>query len=142
MRTRRIDEEEIRRLDPEGTSFFNMNTPEDYAEAHERWNEASTPGAAPDGSIQCTVELFGAARLLTSTSEISLGAARGSHVLRSSLGRSPQRLPVFVGRVITPIGPAGGRYACNVNGLDSSARRRDEGQAGDNIVILSADAGA
>jgi molybdopterin-guanine dinucleotide biosynthesis protein A len=37
VRTRRIDEEEIRRFDPEGSSFFNMNTPDDYAEALERW---------------------------------------------------------------------------------------------------------
>ena len=36
-RTRRIDEDEIRRFDPEGSSFFNMNTPEDYAEALRRW---------------------------------------------------------------------------------------------------------
>jgi molybdopterin-guanine dinucleotide biosynthesis protein A len=37
-RTRRVDEEEIRRFDPEGGSFFNMNTPEDYAEALKRWS--------------------------------------------------------------------------------------------------------
>jgi molybdenum cofactor guanylyltransferase len=37
VRTRRIDEDEIRRFDPEGSSFFNMNTPEDYAEALKRW---------------------------------------------------------------------------------------------------------
>lgn len=39
VRTRRIDEDEIRRFDPEGLSFFNMNTPEDYAEALKRWSE-------------------------------------------------------------------------------------------------------
>jgi molybdopterin-guanine dinucleotide biosynthesis protein A len=37
VRTRRIDEDELRRFDPDGASFFNMNTPEDYAEALERW---------------------------------------------------------------------------------------------------------
>lgn len=37
VRTRRIDEDEIRQFDPEGLSFFNMNTPEDYAAALERW---------------------------------------------------------------------------------------------------------
>src|SRR5262249_32782141 len=30
VRTRRIDEEQIRRFDPQGWSFFNMNTPQDY----------------------------------------------------------------------------------------------------------------
>src|SRR5215207_1823968 len=29
--TRYVDESEIRRLDPDGQSFFNMNRPEDYA---------------------------------------------------------------------------------------------------------------
>jgi molybdenum cofactor guanylyltransferase len=37
VRTRTIEEEEIRRFDPDGASFFNMNTPEDYAAALERW---------------------------------------------------------------------------------------------------------
>jgi molybdopterin-guanine dinucleotide biosynthesis protein A len=47
VRTRRVAEEEIRSLDPEGASFFNMNTPEDYAEAQRRWDarrEARRPG--------------------------------------------------------------------------------------------------
>jgi hypothetical protein len=37
VRTRRVAEDEIRGFDPEGASFFNMNTPEDYAEARRRW---------------------------------------------------------------------------------------------------------
>jgi molybdopterin-guanine dinucleotide biosynthesis protein A len=41
VRTRRVDEEEIRRFDPDGASFFNMNTPEDYALALQRWAAAS-----------------------------------------------------------------------------------------------------
>ena len=45
VRTRRIDEEEIRRFDPDGSSFFNMNTPEDYAEAQRRWSHARRPPA-------------------------------------------------------------------------------------------------
>ena len=36
VRALRIDEEEIRRFDPDGASFFNMNGPEDYAEALKR----------------------------------------------------------------------------------------------------------
>jgi molybdenum cofactor guanylyltransferase len=38
--TRRIEEEEIRLFDPEGWSFFNMNTPAEYAEALKRWSGA------------------------------------------------------------------------------------------------------
>ena len=50
VRTRRIDEEEIRRFDPEGSSFFNMNTPADYAEALRRRSAdraSSRPTRAP-----------------------------------------------------------------------------------------------
>lgn len=41
VRTRRVEEDEIRRFDPDGSSFFNMNTPEDYAAALRRWAVAS-----------------------------------------------------------------------------------------------------
>jgi molybdopterin-guanine dinucleotide biosynthesis protein A len=41
VRTRRVEEDEIRRFDPDGSSFFNMNTPEDYAAARQRWSVAS-----------------------------------------------------------------------------------------------------
>lgn len=39
VRTRKIAEEEIRRIDPGGLSFLNMNTPEDYETAVRRWQE-------------------------------------------------------------------------------------------------------
>src|SRR3954470_4033998 len=37
VRTRTVSEEDIGPFDPDGTSFFNMNTPEDYAAAVEQW---------------------------------------------------------------------------------------------------------
>ena len=37
VRTRRVEEAEIRQLDPDGWSFFNMNTPDEYARALDRW---------------------------------------------------------------------------------------------------------
>ena len=37
--TREVREDEIRRFDPEGMSFLNMNTPEDYQSALRRWQE-------------------------------------------------------------------------------------------------------
>jgi molybdenum cofactor guanylyltransferase len=45
VRTRTVEEREILRFDPEGASFFNMNTPEDYAAAVEQW-ERSRPDRA------------------------------------------------------------------------------------------------
>jgi molybdopterin-guanine dinucleotide biosynthesis protein A len=44
VRTLKVEEAQIRRFDPEGLSFLNMNTPEDYATALERWrNLRQTP---------------------------------------------------------------------------------------------------
>jgi molybdenum cofactor guanylyltransferase len=38
VRVRWVDDEEIRRFDPEGRSFFNLNTPADYDQAVARWD--------------------------------------------------------------------------------------------------------
>ncbi len=46
VRTAYIETEEIRRLDPHGLSFFNVNTPEDMARAREM---LARSGAAGDG---------------------------------------------------------------------------------------------
>ena len=43
VRTVVVREEELRAVDPEGRSFLNMNTPEDYQRALERWR-AWQPG--------------------------------------------------------------------------------------------------
>jgi hypothetical protein len=47
-RTRRVGEEETRRFDPDGSSFFNMNTPADYAEALGRWRRRKIKGEATE----------------------------------------------------------------------------------------------
>ena len=39
VRTREIHQDEIRRLDPEGLSFLNMNSPEDYEAALKMWEK-------------------------------------------------------------------------------------------------------
>jgi len=39
VRTRKIDEDEIKAVDPQGLSFLNMNTPQDYQAALKRWQE-------------------------------------------------------------------------------------------------------
>ena len=46
VRTRTVEPDEIRRFDPDGESFFNMNTPEDYARAVGRWPPDSEAPAA------------------------------------------------------------------------------------------------
>lgn len=40
-RTRIVTTDELRQFDPEGSSFFNLNTPEDYQKALARWLERS-----------------------------------------------------------------------------------------------------
>lgn len=46
VRTLVVDEAEIRALDPGGESFFNVNTPDDYAEALRRWRTRRPSGQA------------------------------------------------------------------------------------------------
>jgi molybdopterin-guanine dinucleotide biosynthesis protein A len=134
VRTRKIGEDEIRRLDPEGLSFLNMNTPEDYEEALKRWERMRL-------SLTCTVELFGAARLLAKTREVSLALpqeATLSHVF-SALA---EQVPILVGRVIhSDGGSLFSGYTCNINGLDFVRAPSARIHSGDKIFILSADAG-
>ena len=142
VRTRRVGEEEIRRFDPDGSSFFNMNTPADYAEALRRWGRASrSPELDAGGSIRCTVELFGAARFFAHAREVSLTLPPGA-TLSHVYAALAEKLPVLVGRVINPdrMGLSDG-YAANLNGLDFVRTPDAAVSAGDNIAILSADAG-
>jgi molybdenum cofactor guanylyltransferase len=131
VRTLRIDEAEIRRFDPEGASFFNMNTPEDYAEALKRWS----------ASVRCTVELFGVARMLSGTREVALALPPGA-TLAQVLAALVAKVPVLSGRVIDTDGSRLiDGYACNVNGLDFVRAAATAIQPGDRVMILSADAG-
>ena len=142
VRTLRIDEDEIRRFDPEGSSFFNMNTPEDYAEALKRWSDVTrrcSPGS--NASIHCTVELFGVARLLAKTKDVPL-ALPSDATFSQVFAALAEKLPVLVGRVISPDGARlVDGYACNVNGLGFVRTATATVNPGDNIIILSADAG-
>ena len=137
VRLRRVDEDEVRRFDPEGVSFYNMNTPEDYAEALKRWSVTRSAGH----STQCTVELFGIARLLARTSVIAL-ALPAAATLSDAFAALAEKLPVLVGRVIsadrTRLVEG---YACNLNGLAFVRTPTALVNPGDSLVILSADAG-
>jgi molybdenum cofactor guanylyltransferase len=131
VRTLTIDEDEIRRFDPDGSSFFNMNTPEAYAEALARWSE----------TIYCTIELFGVARLFANTREVSL-ALHSPATFSDLFAALAERLPVLVGRVISPdCTSLVDGYACNLNGLEFVRTWTTRVNPGDNIVLLSADAG-
>jgi len=131
VRTRKIQEAEIRRLDPEGLSFLNMNSPADYAAALQLWRERNT--------ISVSVELFGIARMLTKTQSVSLDLNEGATLAQvfSALG---EKLPALVGRVLNSGGLIHG-YSCNLNGLNFVRAPDVKVSSGDKIFILSADAG-
>jgi molybdopterin-guanine dinucleotide biosynthesis protein A/molybdopterin converting factor small subunit len=142
VRTRRIDEEEVKIFDPDGLSFFNMNTPDDYQLALQRWDELNSSGSHTSGEpVNCTVELFGMARMLAKTKTVSLALpeeATLAHLFRVLA----ERLPILVGRVISPEkNQLASGCACNVNGLDFVRNPAARVKAGDRILILSADAG-
>ena len=141
VRTRKIDEEEIRRFDPEGLSFLNMNTPEDYEAALQRWRQLHRTNATEDQSIVCTVELFGVARLRAKTKAVMLELPRNADLVKVFFALA-DRLPTLVGSVIAPDREslvAG--QACNVNGRDFIRDSTTKIHSGDRIFIVSADAG-
>lgn len=131
VRTRKIHEDEIRRLDPDGLSFLNMNSPADYDAALQLWRERNT--------ISVSVELFGVARMLTKTQSVSLDLNEGATLAQvfSALG---EKLPALVGRVLNSGGLIHG-YSCNLNGLNFVRAPDVKVSSGDKIFILSADAG-
>jgi molybdenum cofactor guanylyltransferase len=142
VRTCRIGEDEIRRFDPEGLSFLNMNTPDDYERALRRWSELnSSVRQTVNAPISCTVELFGMARLLAKTKTVALELPQEA-TLSHLFFELAEQLPILVGRVISPEkNNLISGCACNVNGLEFIRNPTVKIQAGDKILILSADAG-
>src|SRR6266850_1768939 len=140
VRTCKVGEDEIRRFDPEGLSFLNMNTPDDYERALQRWRELNGHNLKKD-PVQCTVELFGMAQLLAKTKTVSLALPQEA-TLSHLFFALAERLPILVGRVISPEkSNLISGCACNVNGLEFVRNPSAKIRTGDKILILSADAG-
>jgi len=131
VRTREIHEVEIRRIDPEGLSFLNMNSPEDYDAALKLWSKKN--------SISVSVELFGVARMVAKTQSVALALPQEA-TLAYVFSALAEQLPALVGRVIDSAGLLSG-YTCNINGLDFVRAPSAKINSGDKILILSADAG-
>jgi molybdopterin-guanine dinucleotide biosynthesis protein A len=132
--TRIVQESEVRPFDPEGASFINMNTPGEYAAALERWT-------MEHDVIDCTVELFGVARLVAKRRVVSLTLAPGATV-SDAFARLADVVPVLRGKVLERQG--GGLldgYACSRNGLEFVRSTAAPLHSGDTLAILSADAG-
>jgi molybdopterin-guanine dinucleotide biosynthesis protein A len=142
VRTRKIDEAEIRGFDPQGLSFLNMNTPADYEAALQRRHEFREIFThSPVESIFCTVELFGVARLRAKTKVVPLELPPDASLAQVFLALA-ERLPTLVGSVIARDKDrlvAG--QACNVNGREFIRDSSTRIHSGDRIFIVSADAG-
>jgi molybdopterin-guanine dinucleotide biosynthesis protein A len=144
VRTRRLDEDEVRRLDPEGYSFFNMNTPEEYERALawlDTGTQHHTASTSDGGRVSCRVELLGVARLVGRTSEVPIELPAGSS-MSEVFAALAHKVPSLVGRVIRydRRGLVEG-YACNLNGLEFIRSPAARVASGDSILILSSDAG-
>jgi molybdenum cofactor guanylyltransferase len=131
-----VEPEEIRRFDPDGASFFNMNTPADYEAALGRWSARSN-GAA----VACTVELLGAAQMVAHAREVDLVLPKPA-TLADVFGALVARIPSLAGKVIHRDGASlMDGYTCNVNARQFVRNGSANVAHGDNIAILSADAG-
>jgi molybdopterin converting factor small subunit len=133
--TLKISEQEIRGIDPEGASFINMNTPEEYHAALQRWQQSG------DAQNSCSVELFGVARLLAKTSKVDISIPPGAD-LAYVISALAKKFPALAGRVIAPdFRWLTSGYACNINGTEFVRDPNFKIKDGDNVFILSADAG-
>ena len=142
VQTCKIEEDAIRRFDPEGLSFLNMNTPDDYQRAVQRWSELNFSSSETGVElVSCTVELFGMARMLAKTKMVDVELPHQA-TLSDVFSELAKKLPTLVGRVITPEkNQLVSGCACNVNGLDFVRNATAKVKSGDRILILSADAG-
>ncbi len=135
--TRKVVPEEIKRFDPEGLSFLNMNTEADYQAALVRWRHLYT-------RISCTVELFGVARLRANSPHVSLTLSAGA-TLGDALTVLGAECPALLGSVLSADDTGHARlqsgYACNINGKDFVRDSHTRIQEGDNLLLLSSDAG-
>ncbi len=151
VRTHKVSPEEIQSFDPEGLSFRNLNSPEEYQEALVLWHdrqrrETATEkrNSAPSASsshLSLTVELLGVARLKAQTATVSLALPVGATVTDAFVSLA-EICPALIGSTLS----ADGRtllpgYACNLNGREFIKDMQTVLTNGDHILILSSDAG-
>jgi len=135
VRTYEVPAADIRRFDPEGLSFRNMNSPEDYQAALALWQQHHH-------EISCVVELFGVARLKAKTARIPLTLTPGATIC-DALSALVEAAPALLNTVIASDRhslTAG--FSCNLNGTQFLPNDiQTELHSGDSLLILSSDAG-
>lgn len=135
--TRTVSADEVRRLDPDGLSFLNLNTEADYRAALSRWSTLYP-------RVACTVELYGVARLTAGTAHVPL-TLPAEALLSDALAALAVSCPQLLGPVLESDATSGTQlgsgYACNLNGAAFVRDSRTAVQPGDSLLILSSDAG-
>lgn len=135
VRTHEVQPHDIRRFDPDGLSFRNMNSPEDYQAALALWQQRHQ-------AFSCVIELFGVARLKAKMERIPLTLAPGSTIC-DALSAVVEAVPDLLNTVIAPDRKsllAG--FSCNLNGTQFLPNDiHTPLHSGDSLLILSSDAG-
>jgi molybdopterin-guanine dinucleotide biosynthesis protein A len=135
VRACEVAEADIRRFDPEGLSFHNMNSPADYQAALALWQRRRN-------EIACVVELFGVARLRAQAALVPLTLAQGA-TIADAFRALAEVAPALVNTVIASDRcslTAG--FSCHLNGTQFFPKDwHTELHSGDSLLILSSDAG-
>lgn len=144
--TLELPEAEIRALDPDGLTFMNTNTPEEWERAltlvAER--EPPTPNAQrspPPDAIPVTVELLGLSRLMGRREVVELGVSPHGPLSRVVMALA-DAVPALVGVAIDVHGDrlAPG-YLLNRNGREPLLAEEVALAPGDYLLLLSAEVG-
>jgi molybdopterin-guanine dinucleotide biosynthesis protein A len=143
--TLEISEDEIRALDPDGLTFLNTNTPEEWERAVALAAEIepparSAPAPAP-GAVPVTVELLGLARLTARREQVELRVAPHGPVSRIAAALA-DAAPALVGIALDVRGErlAPG-YLLNRAGREPLLEDEVTLAPGDHLLLLSADVG-
>ncbi len=128
VRTRVLEEEELRAADPEGLSFVNMNGPDDYGAAL-----AATPPSV-------TFELYGQPYVLAGARQVTVDVTAPATV-RSALAALARYAPALVGPVLDSDGGLGTAFVLSADGRAFTRDPERPVADGERILLMSASAG-
>lgn len=128
VRTRIVDEDEVREVDPGGLSFVNMNSPDDYA--------AALASAPP----RVVFELFGQPCMVAGAREIAVDVPRPA-TIGSALQALARTAPALIGPVLEPGGSLNGGFLLSVEGREFSRDFERPVEDGERLLVLAASAG-
>jgi molybdenum cofactor guanylyltransferase len=145
--TLELPEEEIRALDPNGLTFMNTNTPEDFQRALalaaqlEPIPNARTPERLNADTVTVTVEILGLARLTARVEQVELQVAPAGPLTRV-VAALADAVPALVGLAIDfeadRLAPG---YLLYLNGREPLRDGDVPLAPGDQLLLLSAEVG-